>query len=107
MSTVEELRTQGSEHEGRQDSSGEWPQTSQKVRDEEETHLKKGKRGRRALDETEQDHRRAAGKEGNPGRRSLEGVRGIHEVMGSDKKKGGQLRRKDMAAESRQQLKKQ
>ena len=41
----------------------------------------------------------------NPGKRSPDGVRGIHEVMGSDKRKGGQPRRKDIAAESSQRHK--
>ena len=51
---------------------------------------------------SENINRRVAGKEEDPGGRSVGGVRRIHEVMGLDKKKGGQPRRKDIAAQSKQ-----
>ena len=61
--------------------------------------LKKDKRRGR---ETEEHHRRAAVIEEDPVRRSMDGVRRMQGVMGLDKKNGGQHRRTDMAAKSKQ-----
>ena len=75
----------------------------EKMRDEEEKHLEKVKEDRglfwvrkKQIEEEEElawEQKKITEKlreKGNPGRRCLDGVRGTHEAMGSDKKEGGQ-----------------